>query len=422
VLPSGYQELTGTTDSDVLNGSDGADLLIGGPLTPYGIGEDTLSGGSGNDLLVAFNALANGSLTLNDYTTCLFDGGPGTDYLVVSGPVVFYGEIKSIEGIDLDPSWSGSYSSSKLQVNADFISQMPVNTYFRGSGDIDFLMNKTLVAFRTPGGYTIDYIASKSINTFDGSHYVFEAGSSIHIEIDGTEGSDTITGTSNGDYIDGGPGVPGDGANSLFGGGGDDTIVGGDGGNTLFGGDGNDFIHGGFGFNRVNGNVGDDTIIGVSTSGDWLSGGQGNDMINVSNPGTYIFVNGVQKPATSTGNNIINGNLGNDTIFGGAGADSLRGGQGDDVIHAGSGSDWITGDLGSNTIYGGQGPDTFWVSAGHDIVNGWHAGDQVQIASGLTYTVTQVNADVRVNLSNGGEIDLIGVQKSSLPSGWIVNA
>jgi Ca2+-binding RTX toxin-like protein len=188
---------------------------------------------------------------------------------------------------------------------------------------------------------------------------------------------------------------------------GNDTLTGSTGPDTLFGGDGNDSIVGGSGFNRVNGNPGADTIVGHSQTGDWLSGGQDNDSIDAS---------------ASTGNNIINGNLGNDTVVGGSGADSLRGGQGDDAIHAGSGNDWLVGDLGANTLYGGQGQDIFRAAPGHDTVMGWHTGDQVQVASGVTWTPTQVGGDVHIAFSNGGEMDLIGVQLNSLPSGWIVSA
>jgi len=187
-----------------------------------------------------------------------------------------------------------------------------------------------------------------------------------------------------------------------------DTIVGADGANNaLFGGDGADSITGGTGFDRVNGNKGDDVILGRSAAGDWLSGGQGNDLIDAS---------------ASHGNNIANGNLGGDTLTGGAGADTLRGGQGDDVIHAGLGGDWISGDLGNNTIFGGQGMDTFHATAGHDSVTGWHAGDHVQVDSGVTFAVAQVNGDAHITFSTGGEMDLLNTQVSSLQAGWIVAA
>jgi beta-glucanase (GH16 family) len=198
------------------------------------------------------------------------------------------------------------------------------------------------------------------------------------------------------------------GGGSLNGGEGPDTLTGdAHGFNVLHGGAGDDSIAGGLGFNQVNGNAGDDTIVGHSAAGDWLLGGQGQDAIDASG---------------SSGNNILNGNLGGDTLTGGSGSDTLRGGQGDDVLHAGSGNDWISGDLGNNTIAGGQGMDTFHAGAGHDVVAGWHAGDHIQVAAGVTYGVAQVNADVHVTFSNGGEMDLLNVQQSSLQNGWIVSS
>ncbi|THD78052.1 MAG: hypothetical protein E7812_12745, partial [Phenylobacterium sp.] len=71
-----------------------------------------------------------------------------------------------------------------------------------------------------------------------------------------------------------------------------DTVTGADGGsNYLRGNDGNDSISGGGGFNDINGNHGDDTIVGHSAVGDWLVGGQGDDLIS-----------------TTTSNNILYGN------------------------------------------------------------------------------------------------------------------
>jgi Ca2+-binding RTX toxin-like protein len=204
--------------------------------------------------------------------------------------------------------------------------------------------------------------------------------------INGGVGNDELRGWGTSDVINGGAG--------------DDTLVGGTGRETLFGGLGNDSIVGGAGFNQVNGNQGNDTIVGHSQVGDWLVGGQGNDLIDAS---------------ASTGANILNGNLGNDTIIGGAGADSLRGGQGDDVIHAGSGNDWISGDLGNNTIYGGQGMDTFHAGAGHDVIYGWHDGDKIEIAGpAVNYSASQVGNNITIVFSNGGEIDIMNAPSFNL--------
>jgi beta-glucanase (GH16 family) len=246
-----------------------------------------------------------------------------------------------------------------------------------------------------PANYNVDWVRAYSSNPYSAGN----PDSSDPAQIGGTS-STTDTSTSTTTAATSQP-VTVSGATD-----GADSITGPDNQwNVIHGNGGNDSIVGGNGFNQINGNTGDDTIIGHSTTGDWLLGGQGQDSIDAS---------------ASHGNNILNGNLGNDTLIGGAGADTLRGGQGDDVIHAGSGNDWISGDLGNNTIYGGQGADTFHAGGGHDVINGWHNGDHVHIDQGVTYTVAQVNGDVHITLSNGGEMDLIGVQQSSLQSGWII--
>ena len=92
------------------------------------------------------------------------------------------------------------------------------------------------------------------------------------------------------------------------------------------------------------------------------------------------------------------------------------------MIQAGPGAVWISGDFGDDTIVGGQGLDTFHAGAGHDQVIGWHVGDHVQVDSGVTWTVSQVNSDVHVTFSNNGEMDLLNTQASSLQSGWIFTA
>jgi Ca2+-binding RTX toxin-like protein len=194
---------------------------------------------------------------------------------------------------------------------------------------------------------------------------------------------------------------------SLSGGDGSDTLTGWIGDATLFGGAGADSIMGGNGFDRVNGNAGDDTIIGLSTPGDWLLGGQGNDSIEAT---------------LSAGHNIINGNLGDDTVLGGVGGDTLRGGQGDDLIQGGSAGDWITGDLGANTLIGGAGADTFHAGAGQDRVTDFNPaqGDHVLLDPGVAYQVAQTADGTEIDLSTGGRMLLLAVQTDSLPGGWIV--
>jgi Ca2+-binding RTX toxin-like protein len=189
-----------------------------------------------------------------------------------------------------------------------------------------------------------------------------------------------------------------------------DTITGGDNGtNYIRGMDGADRITGGLGHNEINGNQGADTIYGRSQVGDFLLGGQGNDLIDITQ---------------SAGHNDINGNRGSDTLLGSDGGDTLRGGRGDDVLRGGAGADWLSGDLGNDTMTGGGGADSFHmvVGGGTDVVTDFtqSQGDRVVLDAGTGWTAAQSGADVVVSLAGGGQLILQNTQLDSLTSGWIV--
>ena len=81
------------------------------------------------------------------------------------------------------------------------------------------------------------------------------------------------------------------------------------------------------------------------------------------------------------GNDSINGGAGNDTCDGGDGNDQVRGGQGDDSLSGGAGNDFISGDRGS-----------------------------------------QVGGDTIIDMGHGDQMILVGMQASTLTSGWIFGA
>jgi serralysin len=187
---------------------------------------------------------------------------------------------------------------------------------------------------------------------------------------------------------------------------GDDTIDGGAGGaNYLRGDDGADSISGGAGFDDINGNMGADTLHG-NAGDDWVVGGKDNDV-----------------QFGDAGGDIVWGNLGNDTLDGGDGADEVRGGQGDDVLTGGAGDDYVSGDRGNDTESGGAGADLFHGSqdAGIDRVLDFHIaeGDRVMLDPGTVFTVRQDGADTVIDLGQGNEMILVGVQMSSLTSSSI---
>jgi beta-glucanase (GH16 family) len=195
---------------------------------------------------------------------------------------------------------------------------------------------------------------------------------------------------------------------TLTGGAGDDQIYGGGGQDYLRGGDGADTITGGDSFDDINGNKGDDVAHG-GLGDDWVVGGQDNDQL-----------------WGDEGGDIVYGNLGNDTLDGGAGNDLIRGGQGDDVLTGGAGADWMSGDKGNDTLTGGAGADIFhsFGDAGIDRVLDFNVteGDRVQLDPGTQYTVAQEGADTVIHMTGGAEMVLVGVQLSSLGSGWIFGA
>jgi Ca2+-binding RTX toxin-like protein len=192
---------------------------------------------------------------------------------------------------------------------------------------------------------------------------------------------------------------------SIMAGGGNDTIVADNAQNYLRGEDGDDSIAGGSGFDDINGNMGADTIDG-GLGDDWVVGGKGDD-----------------QQFGYDGDDIVLGNLGNDTLDGGFGADVVRGGQGDDVLFGGPGADYVSGDRGNDTETGGSGADNFhsFSGAGVDRVLDFSLaqGDRVMLDPGTTFTVSQVGADTVIDMGNGDQLILVGVQAASLPPGAI---
>ena len=80
----------------------------------------------------------------------------------------------------------------------------------------------------------------------------------------------------------------------------------------------------------------------------------------------------------------------------------------------------------SLNVTGGAGADVFhsFGDAGIDRVTDFNAaeGDRVMLDPGTAYTVSQVGADTVIAMTGGGQMVLVGVPLSSLPTGWIFGA
>jgi Ca2+-binding RTX toxin-like protein len=118
---------------------------------------------------------------------------------------------------------------------------------------------------------------------------------------------------------------------TVYAGGGDDTVIGGgkadelwgdDGDDSLYGGGGNDHLYGEFGKDTLNGADGNDYLLGGAQN-DQLFGGAGEDSLYGETGNDYLY--------GGDDSDYLDGGTANDTLDGGAGADVMHGGTGDDT-------------------------------------------------------------------------------------------
>lgn len=199
----------------------------------------------------------------------------------------------------------------------------------------------------------------------------------------------------------------------LYGGGGDDTLVGSpagdylygqDDGDGLMGGPGNDKLFGGAGNDGYFGDEGNDALWADASSdgSDEFYGGDGTDTVNYSkrtNPLTVTVGNGlfddgetdefdlidfdVETINGGAGNDVMTGNTFANTLNGGLGDDQLHGGTGDDTLNGGDGADTLSGDGGNDALNGGLGDDELRGYAGNDTMYGGDGADILIGGTGL---------------------------------------
>lgn len=215
----------------------------------------------------------------------------------------------------------------------------------------------------------------------------------------GNEGADTILGHSTngaslfvfgGDGNDsivggGGAGTLGAGSQSVLRGDfGDDTIIagaqafssildGGEGNDSLRGNNQNDLIQGAGGDDTIQGLDGNDTIHDADGN-DSIDAGGGNDTVDVSGNGQNTIFGGDGQDFIVTvfnGNaNTIDGGNANDTVVSGFAADSILGGAGDDQLDAGGGANTVSGGAGNDRLVAGSGNDILAGDDGNDAIDG----------------------------------------------------
>ena len=291
--------MSGGSGNDILVGGRSTDVLSGGPggdTIQDVAGDNTLDGGDGPDVLIA----TTGTNTMSGGPDAdLLQGGSGNDEILGgddNDQMAFFGRV---DGADVVNGGAGNDS---------------VGLYAAGDP-----LNISL------DGVANDGVADQGANVL-GVEYVSGGGA-----------GDTLTGSAAAEQLNGAGG-----ADTIDGGGGNDSLSGGSENDTLVGGDGNDSLVGNSGDDSLSGGAGTDMVYGQRGADD-MSGGDGRDTVNFGNGEAYEGATvtlddvgndgaeGEGDNARSDNENIL-GTGGPDVLFGTAGANTIDGGEGDDVI------------------------------------------------------------------------------------------
>ncbi len=390
---SGFENVIGTNQADViagsgvanaLNGGGGADIVSGGGggdvLTDSdGAGIDALLGEAGDDIIRVFAAIAGET----------FDGGAGdTDTLDLSEHQT---PLDALTPLDLTGAGFASFTNFEIVLGSgfgDIITGDDSGQTIRGAGGSDTITGGAGDDI-IEGGEGLDFLDGGG-----GGNTLSYASHQFDLTIDLATDIVIATGDNLFDVIQN--------FQSLIGGAGDDQLAGLNGATVLNGGDGDDILNGRFGADTIAGGDGDDTLVfnedaGDRTKFDVWDGGADSDTGDFSgfhsairidlgsanlratrdgadmNAGTgalraIVQTTGVENfTGTAFDDEMLGDNAAN-RFFGGDGDDALLGRNGDDVLIGGAGEDRLTGGSGADVMTGGDGDDIYDVENVNDIV------------------------------------------------------
>jgi len=237
---AGNDHLEGGKGNDLLNGDDGNDRLEGGA------GNDTLNGGYGDDVMAG----GTGNDTLNGYR--------GSDTY----------EFNLGDGVDTINEVEGYYYTDVLKLGAG-ITAADISVVRNGNNlELQHVNGTDKVVIANWYASNNDYYQLDRVEFADGSQWLRADLNAWGLDVSGTDGNDTLNGTSNwGDTLRGLAG---------------DDVLNGDNGNDRFeGGAGNDTLNGGYGDDVMAGGTGNDTLNGYRGSDTYeFNLGDGVDTIN----------------------------------------------------------------------------------------------------------------------------------------------
>jgi len=373
-------------EQDLLYGGDGNDRLYGG------LGDDTLYGDRGNDIVYGQNGQDKLNGGLGDD---VLYGGQGNDFINGSiGQDQLFGDAG-------DDILDGGAGNDILEGNAgsDFMvggsgADLLYGHSQSGTGDdnaIDTLFGDRGLSSPDWQSYRSSYYGEA-----DGADTLYGQGGNDLIY--GEDGNDELHGGNNQDEIFGGRGddiIYGDAGNdTIYGESGDDWIEGNADVDLIYGGIGVDIIYGNAGADEIWGNSGNDIIYG-GTEDDLIYGNSGDDEIHAGSGADNIF--------SHSGIDIVYGGADNDYIDTGTENDFVYGEAGDDIIYTHSGDDYINAGLDNDTVYSGSENDTVYGDAGDDLIYAGIGDDYIDAGAGLDTVYGESGSD-RIYARAGNDV------------------
>lgn len=381
LLGGGNDTLTGGTGDDLLLGYRGDDVLSGGS------GADTLEGGRGNDRLIGGAGVdtlqgGDGNDTLNgtDAGNAIY-GDAGDDLVRLTLALTPQGTA---------PVTVGGLGRDMLDLGQNGVTALVDLASGRVSTQV--LIDPTT---STIGFLGTTQLASGFEDVTGGSAAEWFLGTTGANRMVGAGGADTLDGRGGDDLLDGGSGD-----DSLDGGAGNDTLTSGGGADTLLGGDGNDvftyvaaqtggLFDGGAGDDRMRAGSGPMTMIGGAGQDTLDFTANGGDFALTLFTGLTTLADGAtysefEVAIMGSGNNVVFGAETDSTLYGGAGRDQLTEIEGNDLLFGGLGRDTLDGGAGADTLNGGLGADVLTGESGIDTASydGSAAGVTVRLGGG----------------------------------------
>ena len=363
-------DLTGNDFTTLIEGNDGKNVLIGGnagvTINGFG-GDDTLTGGSGAD---ALDGGAGGDTITGGAGLDIIHGGAGYDAIRIGEGDFVAGEV-----------YDAGADGGQLIVTASSL--------------LD-LTTATVTSFTDLMGGKLKMTAAQfgQFSTITGSTITLTDGGTITGHIRVADLSLTVINLAPVDNVFNvvySLGLPGDGALTINGNIGNDTIYATDLNDALNGGDGNDTLYGLGGFDTLNGGKGNDVLDGGAGVDD-MSGGIGDDTYYIDSSSDLIHENANEGYDTEIGSvafvladNVEHGILSGTNgvnLFGNGGDNWLTGNDGANTLYGLVGNDRLEGGAGVDTLIGGVGDDTFvWDGVDTIVENAGEGNDTVESAT-----------------------------------------